>query len=396
MDEKNQGKNERRIIGLDMHPDLFTGAALIGNNAHEAKTQWIKHGVNSEHLEKWVERNIDPNDLIVLEASGNSFETVARIESVGRSAVVLESFQASRIGKHYCSTDKESAVNLARIYLSGLAKIVWVPDDKTRCRREIFHRYQQTVNDTKRGICRIKSWLREYGISFKKFPSFKKESTLDYILQLRQWDHIQKQLFTEMFNFYLEALERKKKYKSIIAIEVANDKNLFKLTRLLGINIITAFALGAFIGDIKRFQSAKKLAAYFGLIPKVALSGNGGFIGHLAKNAGRKDVRPLLIQSAQSILNSQNSDLFKWGHKLVFRKGRNLAVVAIARKLIVACWYLLNGFVIGLEEIPQHLIVKIDKIASAIGSKNIKQWGYKTVKEFKEEKLSLFLEKSFT
>jgi hypothetical protein len=47
---------KRRIIGLDMHPDVFTAAALIGSDAASARVEWTHHRCPQEELEKWLER----------------------------------------------------------------------------------------------------------------------------------------------------------------------------------------------------------------------------------------------------------------------------------------------------------------------------------------------------
>jgi hypothetical protein len=48
--------SERRIIGLDMHPEVFTAAALCGGDAATARAQWVHHRVSSQQLEHWVKR----------------------------------------------------------------------------------------------------------------------------------------------------------------------------------------------------------------------------------------------------------------------------------------------------------------------------------------------------
>jgi hypothetical protein len=84
-------------------------------------------------------------DLVVLEASGNSFESCERLKRCGVCAVVLESQRAGQIRKTYCANDRSDAVKLARIYLSGLAHSVWQPDAVTRERREVLHAYRKAV-----------------------------------------------------------------------------------------------------------------------------------------------------------------------------------------------------------------------------------------------------------
>jgi hypothetical protein len=60
------------------------------------------------------------------------------------------------------------------------------------------------------------------------------------------------------------------------------------------------------------------------------------------------------------------------GWALCFRRNKKVAAVAIARKLTVACWYLLQGRFSSLEEIDQTLQTKIHKLATAVGRQGIK------------------------
>ena len=136
--------------------------------------------------------------------------------------------------------------------------------------------------------------------------------------------------------------EQRAHWRSLIAQEVLADPQLLSIVRLCGVREMVAFALGALIGDIHRFAEPRKLVKYIGLNPAFDDSGenqwSGGIAGH-----GRKDLRGLLIESAQAILRSTHP-LAKWGKKLLARKGsRNLAAGALARKLAVAIWYLMMG-----------------------------------------------------
>src|SRR4029077_12772781 len=96
---------------------------------------------------------------------------------------------------------------------------------------------------------------------------------------------------------------------------------------------------------IKRFATARKLSAYFGLNPSVEQSGN--YEGDTAlKRHGRGAIRALLVQSAKKLLQVDNP-LQKWGLAVAMRRGRNKAAVAVARKLCVAVWHVMQGHLIG-------------------------------------------------
>ena len=61
-----------RIIGLDMHPDVFAAAALENKDAGSAKVIWVHDRQATAHLEKWASSTSQIGDILVLEASGRS------------------------------------------------------------------------------------------------------------------------------------------------------------------------------------------------------------------------------------------------------------------------------------------------------------------------------------
>ena len=159
---------------------------------------------------------------------------------------------------------------------------------------------------------------------------------------------------------------------------------MLALARLCGVREIIAFALAAFIGDIKRFASPKKLVKFVGLNPAFDDSGNsqwrGGIGGH-----GHKVLRSLLMEGAQALLRSSKTALARWGRKLLAAKGSvNLAVAAIARKLTVAVWYLMMGRWTALEELDARLLRKVSSMISAVGQPGLKALG-KLRKVYRQE-----------
>ncbi len=131
----------------------------------------------------------------------------------------------------------------------------------------------------------------------------------------------------------------------LIAGQVAAEPRMLLCMRLLGIGVINAFALLAVIGDIRRFEGPAKLVAYIGLNPGQRESGKGKKVRLGVGMRGRGDIRRLLIQGAQAVLPmGRATALGQWGWKLFARKGeRNIAVAAIARKLLVQVWHTLKG-----------------------------------------------------
>jgi hypothetical protein len=99
-------------------------------------------------------------------------------------------------------------------------------------------------------------------------------------------------------------------------------------------------------------------------------------------------MRALLVQSAKKLLQVDNP-LQKWGLAIAMRRGRNKAAVAVARKLCVAVWHVMQGHVIGAIERMDTLHTKLHKLATELGVPTIKQLGYETKEAFVQKKLYL-------
>jgi transposase len=120
-----------RVIGLDSHPDSFTAAVLRGPTPAAAITEKIFNKVAMGQLQAWAKKHTTDKDLIVLEASGNSFQVVRTLAAVDRKALVLESCHLGKLKEAHANNDKISAVRIGKAYLAGTAKTVWVPDQRT-------------------------------------------------------------------------------------------------------------------------------------------------------------------------------------------------------------------------------------------------------------------------
>lgn len=377
----------KRIVGLDMHPDVFSAAALSGT-AEAWRQEWNDERQATGRLEEWAKRRLGQQDVVVLEASGNSFEVASRLHALGMTAVVLESAQAGKIRDNFCNDDKSSAVKLARVYLTGLAKIVWQPDAQTRERRELFFAHRNAVKDATCCRNRIRSFLNEHCVRLKKGTSLIEATGEATALGAKKWSPLQVDLLRQKFSQLREAETRRKQLERAIVRELAANPEWARLWRLMGIRHRVAFGLMAIIGDINRFPTAKKLVGYFGLAPRKDQSGNDAKgtnrgIGEF----GRKDVRALLLQSAQNALTQRDSPLHKWGWKLLVRKHRNEAAAAIARKLTVSIWYLLKGHFTPLLEASEHLTTKLLKLATVLGKEQLKKLGFANRDAFVTEQI---------
>jgi transposase len=374
-----------RVIGFDAHPDSFTAAVLRGPTPAAAVVEKVFNKLPMARLPDWAQKHTTAQDLIVLEASGNSFQVVRTLAAAGRQAKVLESCQMGKLKEAHANNDKISAVRIGKAYLAGTAKEVWVPDPKTQEWRDWFHAYSKATKRTTQMQARLRSYLSDNGVRLKAGTRLTQAGEVEpQIRQVREWSARQWQVIEILLAELRHADQQRQHWRSLIAQEVLAESELLSIVRLCGVREVIAFALGAFVGDIKRFANPKKLVKYVGLNPAFDDSGesewSGGIGGH-----GHKLLRTLLIEGAQAILRCGKSPLARWGRKLLASKGSvNLAVAAIARKLTIAVWYLMMGRWTALEEIDARLLAKVSKMIGSVGQQGLQSLG-RTRKTYREE-----------
>lgn len=362
--------DDGRIIGLDCHPDTFTAAVFEGTTPHNARHLETRDRLALDALLAWAQKTCTPRDLFLLEAGANSFEVHRRLHALGLRAAVLESCWVGQKAKSYADNDKMAAARLVRVFLAGDAPCVWVPDALSRERRELLHLQQNAVADHTMATNRLKGYFNQYGIRLGA-RSLLQAKTRAWVEAQHAWSPLQQTMLAEYWDQLDTAATRRRELTRLMAEQVAAEPLMLRVMKLLGIGMTNAFALLAIIGDISRFARPEKLVAYLGLNPGQRHSGAGKRVQLGVGTRGRGDLRHLLIQGAQAVLRSgRQTALGQWGWKLFARKGhRNVAVAAVARKLVVQVWHVLSGHPPLVLEPSKSLQLKLRKLAVNLGQK---------------------------
>jgi transposase len=111
------------------------------------------------------------------------------------------------------------------------------------------------------------------------------------------------------------------------------------LRTLPGVGGFTALVMVAEIGDITRFPGARKLASWAGLTPAVRGSDLKVRHGHIAKQ-GPAWLRWVVNQAAQTAKRSP--EFAATCTAIAKRRGKKIATIAVARKLVTRAWHLLS------------------------------------------------------
>jgi transposase len=125
--------------------------------------------------------------------------------------------------------------------------------------------------------------------------------------------------------------------------QVAEDPDVARLQTAPHVGPITSAAFVATLDTPTRFASGTQVASYLGLAPRDDSSGDHRGAGRISKT-GSTRVRYLLVQAAWGVLRSPATQAFamrRWAEALATRRGKRIAVVALARRLarlLFAMW----------------------------------------------------------
>jgi transposase len=358
-----------RIIGLDCHPDTFTAAVFRGTTPHDAEKLATRPDMNLQRLLDWAAKEFTKDDLFLMEAGSNSFEVHRRLLDLGLRAVVMESSHVGKHAKTYADNDKMAAARIALVYLQGNAPCVWIPDRITRERRELLHVYQKAVADHTAAGNSLKGYLNQHTVRLSSRQQPEALKTETWLLAQRDWSPLQRAILADHLAHLRAQAARRRELLRLIGQQICAEPLMLRCMKLLGIGQINAFALLAIIGDVRRFERPEKLVAYLGLNPGQRESGRGKNIKLGIGKRGRGDLRQLLVQGSHAVLRAgRATPLGQWGWKLFARKGnRNIAVVAVARKLAVQVWHQLSGNPPEALEPSKSLDLKLNKLAVTLG-----------------------------
>jgi transposase len=116
-----------------------------------------------------------------------------------------------------------------------------------------------------------------------------------------------------------------------------------RLENIAGIGALSASAYVATLGDAKSFKNARQVPAWLGMVPRHQGTGGHVKLGPISKR-GDVYLRTLLIHGARSVIHQaerkpQSAD--GWLKKLIARRNKNIAAVALAAKNARIAWALL-------------------------------------------------------
>jgi len=312
-------------VGVDLHKRMSQIAVLTDDG------ELTQHRLPNDlaQLEPFFAQLPTPSP-IAIEASGTWWWLVDLLERLGHQPVLSHPKETKAIASARLKNDKVDAQRLALLLRSDLLPTVWIPPAALREARELIrHRVSlvwlrtQAKNRVlamlaRRNLqpTRAKRWMTVRGQQeLQALPLSPIAATIreDCLALLRVLDAQIRRLDVDLRSRW------------------GDDPRVQPLLTIPGIGPFIAIMLVLELGDIQRFPTAKHLASYIGLTPRVRASADRVRSGHISKEGNRLLRWALVVAATQAA--RRPGPLRAWFRAVQHRKGKKIARVALARRL---------------------------------------------------------------
>jgi len=318
-------------VGLDVHKE-FCQAAVIDDSGRVLSNE--KFSSTRKELDRFLARF--KRAKFVLESTGIWEFIYEGIEKRGFEAQLAHPFKVRAIAEAKVKTDKVDAETLAQLLRADLIPRSWVPSKDVRDLRQLVRQRAYLVKQSTSLKNRIHAELLRRGVRRPenlKIPFSKK--SIDWM----------RSLGIPTVSSCLNCLENIQAQIEEMNIQLLDEYNRRPDAQLIatipGIGYYGALLVLAEIDDIRRFSHPEKLCAYAGLVPTVRQSAASVKYGSISKD-GSSYLRWILTEAVHTHTRCvPGSRLSRFHAKVARRRGKQKAVTATARKLLLIIYWML-------------------------------------------------------
>ena len=291
-------------------------------------------------------------DTAALEVTTNSTSIARLIRGNSQARVIVSNpIKTKTIAQAKIKTDKIDARVLAELARVGYLPEVWLPDEDTEALRQFIT--DRVAYVRRRTECKnvIHSVLHRNMVHQERSDLFGASGRrwLENVIRgegvktpVPELDRMRiGSLLNEIDRIDALVADLESVIASYVALRPHLKEQMDRLLSITGVNLVVASSLIGTIGDITRFADKKKLAAYFGVVPSTYQSGDTSRNGRITKQ-GRAEARWLIIEAAE-ILRRSPGPMRALYSRIQRKRNHNVAVVAVARKLVELVHHLLSN-----------------------------------------------------
>jgi transposase len=368
------------FVGLDAHKKSISVAMLVPG---ETPVEWTAANESGEirRLIRKLERAAPGKVEACYEAGPTGYGLKRQLEAAGiRCAVVAPSLIPVKAGDRV-KTDRRDARKLAEYLRAGILTEVHAPTPEEEAVRDLCRCREDAKDDQNRARHRLEKFLVRRSIIYTGGRSW----TTTHLRWLRTLT-FENEADRVTFGDYMHSLELLDVRVAGLdsAIEAISKKEPYAksvgwLRCMRGIDTTTAMVIVAELHDVRRFETARALMAYLGLVPSEHSSGGPGKERRGAiTRTGNTHVRRMLVESAHHARHKpavstklrdrrdgQPPSAIIMADRAAVRlhrrywslvsagKAPNKAKVAVARELAGFIWAMLRAAA-GMDAAPQR------------------------------------------
>ena len=321
-------------IGVDLHQRFCYLTAVDASGKTLKQSQVVNEGAA---LRAWLQQVPGPRHVVV-EASGFWPAFARAVAPEADKLVMLHPQRVKAIASARLKNDKVDSATLAHLSRADLLPEAWMANQRTQQVR-LLTRLRITLGQQRaKAKNQLQAVLHQEGFLKPVTDVFGKKGRawlagLALSPAARVVVEVWLQVIDQMDGAILEQETALKKMAEA-------DARARWLQTVPGIGAYSAMVILGEVGEIERFGTKRALASYAGLTPSVRESAGKrkrGGIGH----HGSGTLRWIMLQVAQ--VACRHSPAAKaWYVRLKQRKPAQVALIALARKLLTAVWALLR------------------------------------------------------
>ena len=390
--KRDIGKEPRYIVGMDAHTKKLALSVWNWEDRFNPCVSQEFKCVGIGDMETVYRRHIGDDSLTIIEATMNAGDLKRRLREIGYAAEIVRSDTLKGKERRRKVCDIQDARNLAHAYICGdIDGFVLAPTKQTAERRDLMAAYLDTVRETTRLANRMWALCTEKGVEAPKGKGKPRVDRLLAAVAEAEVGEVAKMRFEALADDYLRMWQRRESLYRQIAETAATTHEMRALMQLPGVGCVAAFALVAAVGDILRFPTASKLAAYGGFAPVLDTTGDEeerarkrGGTGKPLDGEGRREIKTLFTEAGQTVMRKlPKTTLGKWGWAM-FHRGKpwNKVVCAIGRKLLNYAWHIMRGDPTPNRHDEAFFARKMTALHEDVSAKRMRELGFGTRNDF--------------
>ncbi len=278
---------------------------------------------------------------IVVEATGNWYWLVDMLEDLNLPVKLANPVQTKAIAYAKVVTDKISAKILADLLRADLIPTCWIPKREERNIREMLRIrcFQVQLRTQLKNLVRSVFGKLNITTEHKAIWGVGGRKELENLTLKEPYDQIVKQALS-IINILTKNIDGWEK----MVLESTRIPEVYSLLRgVPGIGPISALTILYETGPIERFPCAKRYVSYAGLAPTTKGSAGKFWTGHLSRQANLY-LKWIYVEVATAAIRARflPFELRSFYRRTLYRKGKFVAKVALARKIAGVVYHILR------------------------------------------------------